>query len=160
GGCDSIRLTEYPLPRVHWRRPRMKVLIFTKYSRMGASSRLRTLQYVPYLESVGVDVAVQQLFDDRHLAEIYNGKGRRVWRTLALYFRRLVHVIQAEKFDLVLIEKELFPYVPHMLELYLKIRGIPFVVDYDDAIFHNYDASGKWIVRFLLKKKIAKVMSY
>ena len=41
----------------------MKILILSRYDRRGASSRLRTMQYIPYLSGAGFDVEVASLFD-------------------------------------------------------------------------------------------------
>jgi len=35
---------------------------------------------------------------------------------------------------------------------------IPYIVDYDDAIFHNYNMHSNGVFRFFLDKKIAIVM--
>lgn len=42
----------------------------------------------------------------------------------------------------------------------MKKRGIKYIVDYDDAIFHRYDMSNNRIIYKLLKNKIAKVIKY
>jgi len=63
-----------------------------------------------------------------------------------------------KKKDIVFIEYELIPYFFAWAELYLKLRGIKYIVDYDDAIFHNYDESNNVFIRLLLKNKIPKVM--
>jgi glycosyltransferase involved in cell wall biosynthesis len=56
------------------------------------------------------------------------------------------------------IEKELFPFLPVWAELFTHRTGVPYVVDYDDAIFHNYDLHRSGFVRATLGKKIGKVM--
>lgn len=38
--------------------------------------------------------------------------------------------------------------------------GIKYIVDYDDAIFHQYDNSNNKIIKLFLSNKIAKVMKY
>jgi glycosyltransferase involved in cell wall biosynthesis len=65
-----------------------------------------------------------------------------------------------KKYDLLLIEYELFPYLPSFLEYLLSKRGIKYIVDYDDAIFHKYDMRNNKIIKGFLGNKIAKVMSY
>ncbi|MEX0902638.1 MAG: glycosyltransferase family 4 protein [Pseudohongiellaceae bacterium] len=37
--------------------------------------------------------------------------------------------------------------------------GVPYIVDYDDAVFHNYDLSDNTLVRRLLGQKIDRVMA-
>lgn len=67
-------------------------------------------------------------------------------------------IVGAGRFDLVLIEKEVFPFLPALAEWWLSVRKIPYIVDYDDAIFHNYDLHPHSTVRRLLGGKIAGVM--
>ncbi|WP_309498692.1 glycosyltransferase [Sulfurovum sp.] len=71
---------------------------------------------------------------------------------------RLLYSVK--KYDLILIEYELFPYFPSVFEYLLNKRGIKYIVDYDDAIFHKYDMSRNVWVKGLLKNKIAKVMQH
>lgn len=74
------------------------------------------------------------------------------------YLSRLLKLFTVSKYDLIVIEKELFPYLPAFAEQVLALLKVKYVVDYDDAIFHNYDLHpNKW-VRSLLKSKIAQVM--
>jgi hypothetical protein len=44
---------------------RGRVLYLLKTTRIGPSSRLRYLNYIPYLEAAGYEVAVRPLFDER-----------------------------------------------------------------------------------------------
>jgi glycosyltransferase involved in cell wall biosynthesis len=55
------------------------------------------------------------------------------------------------------LEKELVPWAPALIERGL-LRKLPYVADYDDAIFHNYDLHRNPILRALFRSKIAKVM--
>jgi len=133
----------------------MKILLLTRYPRTGASSRLRTLQYLPHLEAAGHEVRVQTLFDEAYLESLYQSGRRSPLRTAALYLRRLAALAKAGEHDLLWIEKELFPYLPAWIESRL---GTPWVVDYDDALFHNYDLAQNPLVRRLLGGKIDTVM--
>ena len=137
-----------------------RILVLTKYPRMGASSRLRTLQYLPLLEQQGFEFTVQSLFDDAYLNNLY-GKGRRSrLAVISCYLKRLCSLLWAWKFDLIWIEKELFPYFPATAERLLAVFGVKYVVDYDDAIFHNYDLSANPLIKRFLAKKIDNVMKY
>lgn len=137
----------------------MKVLYFTKYTRQGASSRLRSFQYFPELEGEGIRVDVSPLFNNIYLDNVYKGKTPRLLIMLA-YLKRFITTFKVSSYDKVIIEKELFPYLPAWFEWIFKTFKINFIVDYDDAIFHNYDQHpNKWIRQFL-GDKIDKVMSY
>jgi glycosyltransferase involved in cell wall biosynthesis len=77
---------------------------------------------------------------------------------LRAFFRRLIVLTTLKSFNLVVIEYELLPYFPAFLETYLNFLKIPYIVDYDDALFHQYDQHPKTWVRWLLSNKIATVM--
>jgi hypothetical protein len=51
----------------------MKVLLLSRYGPLGASSRVRYLQYLPYFRSQGVEVSVVPLFSDAYLQTLYQG---------------------------------------------------------------------------------------
>ena len=137
----------------------MKVLLLSRYGPLGASSRVRFLQYLPYFQSQGMDVTVKPLLSDAYLNALYSGGSR--WRELVKgYLMRIVALFSAWRFDVVIIEKELFPFMPAFAERFLKFLGVPYVVDYDDALFHRYDChSNRWVRRFL-GKKIDAVMRH
>lgn len=137
----------------------MKVLLLSRYGSLGASSRVRYLQYLPYLISHGVDVSVTPLFSDKYLRAVYDGDAR--WReVIAGYCHRLRILFLARAFDVVILEAEVFPFLPAVVERFLQLRGVPYVVDYDDALFHRYDRHESAVVRWLLGRKIDVVMRH
>lgn len=136
----------------------MKVVFFTKYTRTGASSRYRSYQYLPALEAAGMRFTVSPLFDDAYLAHKYAHGRARPRDVLRAFARRLWATLSVPGGSVVVIEYELLPYFPALLERWLAWRGCRKVVDYDDALFHQYDEhSNKW-VRRLFGRKIATVM--
>lgn len=136
----------------------MRILLLTKYGSLGASSRLRTLQYVPALRSKGWDVHVQPLLDDTYLLALY---GRRFTATQALsgYMRRLGFLVSGGAYDIVWVEKEVWPWIPFGLERFIRPKRARYVADYDDAMFHRYDQHSSDLVRRVLGRKIDKVMA-
>lgn len=137
----------------------MEVLYLTKYSRKGASSRLRSYQYFPYLIRKGINVSVSPLFGDRYLETLYSGRKSYI-SLIKGYSNRFIKLLGICKYDLIVIEYELFPYFPAWAEWTLSSLNIKYIVDYDDAIFHNYDMhTNKW-VRLLLGRKIDFVMRH
>ncbi|UCH47838.1 MAG: glycosyltransferase family 4 protein [Betaproteobacteria bacterium] len=135
----------------------MRVLLLTKYGRLGASSRLRTYQYVPHLEERGIQVLAAPLLRDEYVDRLYRGSVS-IIQVLRYYLSRLSLLRRANKFDVLWVEKELFPWLPFPIERALYPRRIPIVVDYDDAIFHRYDHHRSFWIRALLGKKIDSVM--
>jgi glycosyltransferase involved in cell wall biosynthesis len=137
---------------------KIKVLALTRYSSLGASSRVRCYQYIPYLRDHGFSITVAPLLDDRYIEDLYAGKRKRFSSVISSYYQRLCHLLSVRSHDLLWIEKELFPWLPAWAEVLLSRMHIPFVVEYDDAIFHRYDMHSNGLVRILLRSKIDVVM--
>ena len=138
----------------------MKILLLSRYGRLGASSRLRSYQYLPYLKEQGIDVTVQALFDDAYLDKLYAKKSKKFSAIIRYYSLRLMTLLNSKQFDLLWIEKELLPGLPAVAEWLLAKCFVPYIVDYDDAIYHRYDQHQNPMVKFLLKNKIGRVMQH
>ena len=137
----------------------MKILYLTKYTRLAGSSRMRSYQYFPYLEEAGMQVTVKPFFDDAYLKDFYAGK-KNISTVLKSYVKRFGVLFSVFSYDRVVIEKEIFPFLPALAEWMLKRLGIQYIVDYDDAIFHHYDQSSNPIIKNFLGNKIANVMRF
>lgn len=136
----------------------MKILYFTKYSRNAGSSRLRSFQYFPYFERRGITVEVSPLFSERYLHLLYSGRSTKK-EAVKGYIKRFLKLFSLREYDRIVIEKELFPYLPPLAEgLLSTTKG--YAVDYDDAIFHNYDQNANVIIRSILRNKIGLVMKW
>jgi glycosyltransferase involved in cell wall biosynthesis len=133
----------------------MHILILSKYSRKAASSRQRFYQYLPFLEKEGIKCKVSPFFDDAYLQAKFEKGRANLGDALRAYLGRTSAILEAKKYDLLIIHYEVFPYLPAFFEAHLKWRNIPYVLDYDDAIFHTYDKHRSKFVRLLLGKKIA-----
>lgn len=136
----------------------MKVLFLTRYGRLGASSRVRAYQYFPWLEKSGISCVAFPLVDDFQLAEKYQ-RGR--YRSLGLigsYYMRVKRLLERNRFDLVWIEKEALPWVPASLERFF-LKGRPFMLDFDDAVFHLYDQHPSFFLRRVFGRKLDQLMS-
>lgn len=136
----------------------MKALILSRYSRLGASSRLRFYQYVPDWERMGISCEVHPFLNDQYLQELYAKKviGKR--NLISCYWRLFRRLLDARQYDFVLLEKEVFPFLPAWAEWWLNLLKVPYIVDYDDAIFHNYDLHPNKLLRRLFSRKIPAVM--
>lgn len=137
----------------------MKILFLTKYDSMGASSRYRFFQFYDFYKENNIEITTQTFFDDEYIIDLYIGK-RNIRSILTAYIKRFFTLFSVKKYDLLVVEKELFPYLPAVFERILKLMGIKYIVDYDDAIFHQYDNSNNKIIKLFLSNKIAKVMKY
>ena len=129
---------------------------------MGASSRLRFFQYIPFLEVKDIQVTSSPFLSDEYLVRLYAGKRGPgfAWLVLAAYWKRLVFMFKCSDYDLIWIEKEVFPWLPAWFERLFIGKHARYIVDYDDATFHNYDLSRNTLVQWLMGDKIDQVMKY
>ena len=119
---------------------------------------MRFYQYLPFLESQGIHVDIAVLLDDSYVRNLNSGKPRDWVSILASYVRRVRNLAGSRQFDLVWVEAEVFPWLPDLAELWLSWKHIPYVVDYDDAAFHRYDLHRAVLVRWVLGRKIDRIM--
>jgi glycosyltransferase involved in cell wall biosynthesis len=137
----------------------MHILALTRYGRLGSSSRVRFYQYFPYLQASGMEITSVPFFDDEYVRRIYQGRSVGFMPVLGAYIKRFFVLLRSAQYDVLWIEKESFPWLPAWFEEWLERFNVPYVVDYDDAVFHRYDMHRSAIVRSLLGNKIDRVMS-
>ena len=116
------------------------------------------LQYVPALEHAQLNVEVHPLFDDSALLSRYEEGKYGISTILKSFGSRLTVMLSSHTYDLFWIEKEALPWWPIWVEEALLAR-IPYVLDYDDAVFHQYDQHPIGWVRKLYGDRIDRLMS-
>jgi len=136
----------------------MRILLLSRYSPKGPSSRLRHYQFLPALAEAGMSVAVAPLLPDSYLEALYAGHARPLHRIASAYAGRVCRMMAARRFDLLWIEKESLPWLPDAVEKWLLRSAPPYIVDFDDAWFHHYDRSRWPLVRRVLGDKLDRVM--
>ena len=136
----------------------MKLLVLARYDRWGASSRLRSLQFLPWLKRAGITCEVQALFSDEMLHTKYRTGRYGLLLNVDAYARRVWQLIHRHKFDLIFIEKEATPWLPVQIEKPL-LGGVPYALDFDDAVFHNYDLHHSAGIRRLLGRRLDHLMA-
>lgn len=134
------------------------ILSLTRYGDLGASSRMRFLQYVLTLKDANIDAEVRELFDNATLAMRYQHGGYGLGAALRSFGRRIAQLRQRHNFDLLWIEKEALPWWPLWCEAAL-LQGVPYVLDYDDAVFHSYDQHRSPAVRFFWGRRLDGLMA-
>ena len=118
----------------------MKVLLLTRSEASGLPSRVRTLQYVPYLETQGIRVTVMPLFGPSPLRGPNMG-----WRD---YLQRLqILAGSARRFDLLWSERELLPGLPAWASGKWLSGGQPTVVDMDVPLLSGKPAGAGTVSR-------------
>ncbi len=117
----------------------MKALFFLLDGDTNASSRHRVLQYLPYLRRNGIEPCVSRPVPERvyqRLVESSRGGVRDKSTFYGLFLAcRLWDVLRADRFDLVVIQRDLFPFGPPLLERLLLQRNPRVVYDTDDATY-------------------------
>lgn len=137
----------------------VSVRLLSKFARMGASSRLRMLQYLPLLAESGISVDHRPLLSDAYVKVLYAGR-QYASRILAAryYAKRIGELWRVNTNDLDWVEGEFLPFLPRGFEKTLMRGNRPFIAEYDDALFHRYDLSSNRAMRAMLSDKIDIVM--
>ena len=136
------------------------ILVLTKYSRLGASSRIR---FEKFIEAFGssqqsdLSFTISPLLGDKYLDLLYSCGKRDAWYLGKQYVRRAITLLSAGRYDGVWIEKEIFPGMPAFAERLMRLMGIKMVVDFDDATFLYYEKNSNPLVRMLMRDKINHV---
>ena len=133
-----------------------KVIFFTRYAENGASSRLRFLQYIPFLNKKGIDVKVKEFFSRQYLIKKYDKKKYGLINIIKLYFQQFKFLLQHRKDDkkIWFIEYELLPFVPYFIEkIFLKKRR--YILNFDDNVWEKYN---RFPFKLFLKNKYNKLI--
>lgn len=138
------------------RRAAGTVLVLSRYDQLGASSRVRLFKYLPWLRDLGLSVDVQCLLSDAYLKARYDRGRGNVLEIWSAYVRRVLYLLRHRRPDVIWLEKELWPFLPFGVERPFLARQ-KYVVDIDDAVFHNYDEHALFAVRQMLGDKIDSI---
>jgi glycosyltransferase involved in cell wall biosynthesis len=136
----------------------MKILLLSRYTWAGASSRYRTHLYLPYLRQQGHEITVAPLLSDFYIRRLYAQQPKPIFDVAWSFIRRAISLLGSSKYDLIWLEGEAFPWMPYWIDSMLFKSKIPYIVDYDDALFHRYDQHPSELTRKILGKKIDLVM--
>ena len=115
----------------------LRVLLLTRYPRMGASSRVRFLQYISGLRQFGIEVEPAPFWSESHLHSVYDRNVHRIEELITGWLRRVGWLCRLGRYDLVWVEKEILPWLPQRPALW-AFRNVPLVVDFDDAWHLRY----------------------
>ena len=116
----------------------MRVLFLTRYAAGGPSSRYRVVQFLPHLERAGIDYRLEPLLDDRYLTARFSGRRPGPGYLAARSLARVRVLLGSHRFDVVFVQKELFPWAPPIVEWALSIARARVILDLDDAIHLPY----------------------
>ncbi|MHB1305022.1 MAG: glycosyltransferase [Acidiphilium sp.] len=137
--------------------PRLSVLLATRYGRLGASSRLRLLQYAAPLARYGIDCTARPFLSDAYVRALYQRRSR-IPAVLSAYARAAGLRAAVQAHDIVWIEKEMLPFLPAIFERAVLRGGKTYVLDFDDAWFLRYGDHGNRLARALLGGKFPALL--
>jgi glycosyltransferase involved in cell wall biosynthesis len=116
----------------------VKVCFFLLDGDTNASSRHRVLQYVPMLREAGIEAVISRPVPEpmfQRLVERGGGMTDKAAFYSAFLTCRTLDVLRADRFDAVVIQRDLFPFGPPWLERTLHRRNPHMVYDTDDATY-------------------------
>lgn len=131
----------------------MKILLYTKYGRKGASSRVRCFNYIERLEQLGTKITVENLWSDEALERKFKSGKYSIVDILQSYAKRLKSLRNISNYDVIWIQKELLPGIPSSIESFFLKKKKEIVFDIDDAEFIKYQKSKNILVKYFLGKK-------
>lgn len=132
---------------------RKELYFYLKYSRISASARLRFIEYFKMLNESGYKLVVKSLFDEKYFKNKIINNQIFFLNLIISYIKRIIQILLHPFNTKVVIQIELLPYMPAILERILIWKGCKIILDLDDAFFHRYDQSNNILVNIFLKKK-------
>ena len=135
------------------------MLSLPKYGDKAASMRQRFQQFIPAMDGSDISVEVRPLLKNGYIARVNAGLGISMPQVALSYISRFFVLLSVRRYDVVWLHYEAFPFLPSFFESLLLASGRPVILDFDDAIFHQYDNHRSVIVRQLLGNKLQKLMA-
>ena len=130
----------------------MRILMLPRFGLRGANSRYRLWQYIPLFQGAGCTVDVKPMLDDGYLDSLYRNGTRPLRSLVKGYARQVSRMLVVSRYETVLLDQELVPYLPAAFEQLLCRLNRCVIVDYDDAAYVKYQRSRP------LRRKIEKIM--
>lgn len=130
----------------------MKILFLTRYSRNGGSSRYRFLQFFDFLKENNIKISWFPFFTEEYLAKKYHNQKVSLFYLAKQYLRRATAIFRIGFYDLIVIEKEIFPNLPLIFEKIFYLLNKNCILDYDDAVYVTYQKNRG------LKNKIPEII--
>jgi glycosyltransferase involved in cell wall biosynthesis len=119
----------------------VRVLFLTPNPIEAANTRYRVYQFLPYLESRGIECEIAPFISSELFQDLYR-RGRIV-RKMAGIARsalgRVADVMRARRADVICLSREAMLFGPPVIEwMVSKVARRPMVFDFDDALFVSY----------------------
>jgi glycosyltransferase involved in cell wall biosynthesis len=133
-----------------------EIFFFTKYGSLSASTRERFNNFIPFLNEANIAIKSTSLITNKILkTKIF--KKKVTYKLFFLILSRVYKILFIKK-KLLIIQYELITYFPSILEFYLKLRKIPFIIDLDDIVYLKYREN--LFLRFFFRNKYKNIFSW
>ena len=142
----------------------MRLLVLAPYPlRTVPGQRFRFEQYLDAWRDAGIDVEVRPMLPKDAMDYLYR-PGNVVRKSAAVvtgFAKRVRDTVAARRFDAVFVYRETFPFGYPVFERALKAMGVPYVMDFDDAIWlQNSTAANRFIAPLKFARKTATIAKH
>lgn len=130
------------------------------YPETGPSTRFRLAQFRAPLRSRGIDLEIRSFLTADDYGERYRGKGV-LWKarkTLVGMGRRARDLRDAGAYDAVIVHRELAPVANGFFRRALEGRDVPYLYDFDDAVFLPAPGSDRLLSRVRRPREATAVL--
>jgi len=119
----------------------MRILFLVAHPVEDAGARYRVHQFLPYLEGAGHTCEVRPFSTERlfHALRSKGHFGTKVLETLRCSVRRVIKLADLSHFDLIVIHREVFPFLTPVMEKWVLFRHPKVIFSFDDAIYTGHD---------------------
>jgi len=128
----------------------MKILFFTNYSILGATSRYRIYNYINLYEESGIKVKTKRFWGDLYIKKIGTEKNKVLKMILLSFYypfciaKRLFSIPSALFYDIIHIERDFCPGIPPFGEYIItKFFKKKLTYEFDDSVFLSNRPKGK-----------------
>jgi len=138
----------------------IRVLFLTRYGPEAASSRQRFYNLVNSLKPSEIKCTIRPFFWNGYVAQRFASKKPPgfYFKLFMAYIKRILTLRRADDYDLIVVQAEIFPYVPAAIERIALRRPNACIYDFDDAWFHRYDENRGKLIKKVLGSKISRTM--
>lgn len=135
----------------------MKIICLSKYGNKGASSRYRFYNFAELINKKNNFYKIEPLLNNKYLENLYGNRKINLFNIIYCYLKRFYVLFFLHKYDKIIIEKEIFPYVPFIEYIIFKIYKSKIYLDYDDYVFDNYNFK-LYFLNYLFKYKFQFIL--